>query len=296
MHPILFRLFGLEIYAYGASLALAFTIAIALASRDARQRGFRPEIIVDIALALCLGGLIGARLLYVLLDLGYYLRMPWEILNVRSGGLSFYGGAIGGIAAAWLHGLRKNWPNWVLADICAPYAPLAYAVVRIGCLLNGCCYGTPSRIPWALACKEGDPFVLRHPTQLYASAGSLAIFFLLYRQRNHKRFPGFLLFLYGALYAVMRGIIEIFRDDPSLISVFPPPIRARLLGESSGLLRLLGRFLAQFRLTQAACLILLAFCLEEIVRRGRRYRRRASLEGYGGEEVGRGAGAPPTAP
>lgn len=218
MHKVLFTLFGLPIYAYGAALALAFLVAILLAGREAKAKGYNPEIIVDIALALCLGGLLGARLLFVLLDLPYYWRHPWEILNVRAGGLSFYGGALAGFAAAWWYGRRKKLPNWHLADLCVPYAALGYAIVRIGCFLNGCCYGTPSGVPWALACREGDPSTLRHPTQLYASAGSLIIFFVLRRLKNHRRFPGFLLFLYMGLYGIMRAVVEAFRESQILFA------------------------------------------------------------------------------
>ena len=218
MRSVLFTVLGLPIYAYGTALALAFLVAIVLASRDAAKKGFRPETIIDIALALCIGGIIGARLLYVLLELGYYRHHPLEILMIRSGGLSFYGGAVAGFGLAWWYGRLKKLDAWMLADICVPYAALGYAIVRIGCFLNGCCYGVPTGVSWALACKAGDPLTLRHPTQLYASAGSFIIFLILFSLRNHRRFKGFLFFLYIGLYAIMRGIVEAFRDDQILFA------------------------------------------------------------------------------
>ena len=263
MRPILFDLFGLPIRAYGTTMALAFLLAILLASREARKKGFPPEIIVDIALALCLGGLVGARLLYVLLDLGYYRRHVLEIFNLSAGGLSFYGGFASGFAAAWWYGRRKKLPNWQLADLCVPYAALGYAIVRIGCFLNGCCYGVPTRLPWALVCREGDPFTLRHPTQIYASLGSLLLFLVLYKLRDHRRFQGFLFFLYMGLYAVMRGIIEAFRDSQILF--------------------------AGVRTTQVASLAvaILAF---GVIWHGERRRLSAARPGVdSGEEVGSGA-------
>ncbi|MGE5529794.1 MAG: prolipoprotein diacylglyceryl transferase [Patescibacteria group bacterium] len=262
---MLFSLFGLPVYAYGASLALAFLLAIALASREARRRGINPEIVVDIALALCLGGVIGARLLFVLLDLGYYLDHPWQILNIRAGGMSFLGAAFAGFGAAWWHVTRKGYEPWALADLCVPYAALGYAIVRLGCFLRGCCYGTPSGVPWALACKEGDPFTLRHPAQLYASLGSFLIFLILLRFKGHRRFTGFLLFLYMGLYAVMRGIIEAFREDPVIFY--------------------------QIRTTQLACIALLALAAAVILRRERRRLRapRPEVMTESGEKVGRGA-------
>ncbi len=263
MRPVLFELLGLPIRAYGTSMSLAFLLAVILASREAIKKGFAPEIIVDIALALCLGGLVGARLLYVLLDLGYYRRHLLEILDLQAGGLSFYGGFAAGFAAAWWYGRRKRLPNWQLADLCVPYAALGYAIVRIGCLLNGCCYGIPSRVPWALACREGDPFTLRHPTQIYASLGSLLLFLILYKLRNHRRFQGFLFFLYLGSYAIMRGVVEAFRDSQILF--------------------------AGVRTTQVASLALAILAFGTI---WYRERRRLSAAGPGvdrGEEMGRGA-------
>lgn len=263
MRPILFELFGLPIRSYGTTMALAFLLAILLAVREAKRKGFPPEIIVDIALALCLGGLVGARILYVLLDLGYYRHNIQEILNLSAGGLSFYGGFAGGFAAAWWYGRRKKLPNWRLADLCVPYAALGYAIVRIGCLLNGCCYGVPTRLPWALACREGDPITLRHPTQIYASIGSLLLFFLLYRLRNHRRFSGFLFFLYVGLYAVMRGTIEAFRDSQILF--------------------------AGVRTTQVASLAVAVMAFGIIWYQERRRLRGVAPGVDSGEEVGRGA-------
>ncbi|MGE5552260.1 MAG: prolipoprotein diacylglyceryl transferase [Bacteroidota bacterium] len=263
MRQILFSLFGLPIYAYGTALALGFLIAIVLATREAAKKGVSPETIVDIALCLCLGGLVGARITYVLLEFGYYAQHPLEILNIKAGGLSFYGGAVVAFATAWWYAKKKRLEPWPIADIVTPYVPLGYAIVRLGCFLNGCCYGLPSHVPWALACKDGDPYTLRHPTQLYAAAASFLLFLLLYRLRNHRRFPGFLFFLYMGLYAIVRGIIEAFREDQILF--------------------------AEVRTTQVVCLIAAAYAAAVIWRREKRRLQTLRLEVDGGEEVGRGA-------
>ncbi|MGQ9778814.1 MAG: prolipoprotein diacylglyceryl transferase [Bacillota bacterium] len=263
MRPVLFYLFGLPVFAYGACLAVAFAVAILLAQREAAREGLRPEMIVDLALVVCLGGLLGARLLFVLLEFDYYRTRLWEILDIRAGGMSFFGAALGGFAAAWFYAKHKGWPRWRLADLCAPYIALGYAIARLGCLLNGCCYGMATHVPWALACRAGDP-TLRHPTQLYAALGSLLLFILLYRFRRHRHFPGFLFFLYMALYAVMRGIVETFRDSKTIIG---------------GL-----------RLTHLACLAFVLLAVAEIWRRERRWQRE-ERKGEGGEEVDSRAGA-----
>jgi len=250
---------GLSVYAYGTSLAIAFLAAITLARRDAARKGIPPETIVDIALALCLGGLLGARLLFVLIDLGYYWHQPLEIFNVRAGGLSFYGGAVAGFAAAWWYVKHKRLEPWAIADTVVPYAALGYAIVRIGCFFNGCCYGIPTHLPWGWPCREGDPFTTRHPTQLYASLGSFLLFLLLLRWRGHKRFTGFLFFLYMGLYAIMRAAIEVFRDSQILFG--------------------------HVRLTQVASLAMAGYAFGTIWYR-ERHRLRARLEVKGGEDLG----------
>lgn len=263
VYQILFRIFGLPVYAYGTFLALAFLIAIVLTARDGAAKGISAETIVDIALCLCVGGLVGARLLYVLLEFGYYRQNPWEILNIRAGGLSFYGGAVAGFYTAWWYVKRKGLDPWRIADVAVPYVALAYALVRVGCYLNGCCYGTPTDLPWALACKEGDPFTLRHPTQFYAAAGSFLLFLLLHRLRGHKRFTGFLFYLYMGLYAVMRGVIEAFRESQIIF--------------------------AGIRTTQVASLAMALFALAMIWRGERNRRRQAGAGVQSVEEVGPGA-------
>ena len=258
MRPVLFFIFGLPVYSYGVCISLAVMVMVFWAAKNAPRAGFTAETVVDLTLAVTVGCLIGARIVFVLVEWEYYRAHPWEIFNLRAGGLSFFGAVLGGFVAARFYARHKRLPFWRLADFAVPYVALGYAIGRIGCLLNGCCYGVPTRVPWALPCAAGDP-TLRHPTQIYASIGSFLLFILLYRLREHRRFPGFLFFLYLVLYAVMRGIIEIFRDS----------------------LRVMG----PWRLTQFGCLLLALFALEEIWRRERRWRKGDKGKDGRGEEM-----------
>ncbi|NLG84486.1 MAG: prolipoprotein diacylglyceryl transferase [Firmicutes bacterium] len=263
MRPVLFSLFGLPVYSYGLFLALAVGLVVYLAQRKAPRAGFSSETIIDLALVVAVGALLGAPLAFVLVEWDYYRTRPWEIVDFRAGGLSFFGAFGGGFLAARLYAARKKLPFWSLVDFSVPYVALAYAIGRLGCLLNGCCYGVPSRVPWALACRAGDP-TLRHPTQIYASLGGFFIFLLLYRLRNHRRFPGFLFFLYLGLYALMRGVVETFRDS-----------------------RILFGFV---RLTHLACLAVALLAGIEIWRREKRWQRKEG-EKTGGAEMDSRAGA-----
>ncbi|NLS45544.1 MAG: prolipoprotein diacylglyceryl transferase [Firmicutes bacterium] len=219
MRPILFQIGRMPILSYGFSLAIAFIVCTLLGMKEATRKDIDPGKIVDLALYLCVSGIIGARLFFILLDIPTYFNNPVQIFNIRDGGLTYHGGFIVALLVGIAFAHRSKINAWVMADIIAPLIALGYSIVRVGCLLNGCCYGLPANIPWALPCRAGD-LTLRHPTQIYASVLSLVIFIVLYAKRDHKKFPGYLMFLYVGLYSVSRFIVEIFRDSPRLIGPF----------------------------------------------------------------------------
>lgn len=219
MRPILFQLGRVPILSYGFSLAIAFVVCTILGIREARRRDIDPDKFLDLALYVCISAIIGARLLFVLLDIPTYFRDPIQIINLRDGGLAYHGGFIAALLVGIAFTRRSGLNGWIMADIIAPLIALGYAIVRIGCLLNGCCFGLPANVPWALACRAGDA-TLRHPTQIYAALLSLVIFITLYAKKDHTKFPGYLMFLYVGLYSISRFIVEIFRDVPRLIGPF----------------------------------------------------------------------------
>jgi len=215
VRPILFQIWRIPVFSYGFLLACAFVVGTILGVREARRRGIDPDKVIDLALYVCIAGIIGSRVLFVLLDIPTYFQDPIKIINLRDGGLSFQGGLASAILVGIWFCRREKINPWVMADVAAPLIPLGYALARVGCLLNGCCYGLPTDLPWALAARAGDE-TLRHPTQLYAAVLSLVIFAILFRLRNHKKFPGYLMFLYVGLYSISRFIVEIFRDVPRM--------------------------------------------------------------------------------
>lgn len=217
MRPVLFEVFGWPIYSYGLMLAIAFLIGIFGAGRSAKKIGVSFDNVVDLGVWILIGAIVGARLAYVITEYQYFLKYPWEIILINSGGLAFHGGLLGGFAAGFWYLKRKKIYPWKLADIIAPFIALGYAVVRIGCFLKGCCYGKQATVFWALPCS-GNDHLLRHPTQIYSMIGSLLLFLILWKLRNHKRFPGFLFVLYIGLYSIMRFVVEFFRVAPM---VFP---------------------------------------------------------------------------
>ncbi len=214
MRPVLFSIFGLPIYSYGFLLAVAFLVAIIGLGKSGKRYAITYENIIDLATWALIGAIIGARLAYVMTEYRYFLNSPWwEIFRVSSGGLAFHGGLIGGFLAGYGYTRYKKISTWKLADLVAPFIALGYSIVRIGCFLNGCCYGKITNVAWALRCEANDT-ALRHPTQLYSMLGSFILFLILRRLRNHKQFDGFLFLLYIGLYSMMRFIVEIFRESP----------------------------------------------------------------------------------
>jgi len=210
VRPTLFRLGPLEVRSYGVMLVLAFVAGTLWAMREARRRGLAPERMIDGGLAALAGGLIGARIVFVALD----PYLTWRDLPfVWRGGLSFHGGLIGGLGAVALYARATRTALAAMLDCGAPGMALGYAVARIGCFLNGCCYGGPSDLPWATRFSDGGAGLTppSHPAQLYASAGSLVIFGLLLLRRPGARAGGQLFAAYLGLYGVLRFVVEFWR-------------------------------------------------------------------------------------
>lgn len=257
MRPILFHLGPIPIFSYGTMVAIAFVIALFMIGRRAQRLGLATnDQIVDLSLWILVGGVVGARVLFVLLELPTYLKNPLTIILINQGGLSFYGAVIGGFISGILYGKKAKLPIWPLADVIVPWLALGYAIVRIGCLLNGCCYGIPATVPWALRCAAGDG-ILRHPTQIYAMIGSLGLFGMLLIVEKRKPFDGFLFWLYIGAYAVVRFVIEIYRESQILA-------------------------FGWLRTTQVACVLLLLLA-GFMIYRG--YRKKGRVEQVAGKET-----------
>ncbi len=222
MHPICFQLGVRPIYWFGVLMALAFMAVIThwnrLALRTDRPRGFG----ADLGFWLILAGILGARLAHVLANLPEFSAHPLEILRIDHGGLVYYGGFIGGGLAALLFARIRGEPLWALADFTITGIPLGHALGRIGCFLNGCCYGAATNLPWGVHFPPSHEThgVAVHPTQLYETAFNLALYGLVlwfYLRRRRAGAPaGRVLALYLLLYPPFRCLVEFLRGDARL--------------------------------------------------------------------------------
>jgi phosphatidylglycerol:prolipoprotein diacylglycerol transferase len=212
MHPILFKIGPLQLYTYGALLAVAFLVAIFLASKEAERQGLDKSFASDMGVVVIVSSVIGARLFYILFyDLRYTLQHPTELLKLRQTGLVFYGGFIFAVAAGIIYTRLKRASIPVVLDIAAPSIAIGQAIGRIGCLMSGCCYGKPTWVPWGIKFPHVDYRV--HPTQIYEALATFLIFLLLVWFRRHKTRDGQIAWLYMVTYAMARFVIEFFRGD-----------------------------------------------------------------------------------
>jgi phosphatidylglycerol:prolipoprotein diacylglycerol transferase len=218
MYPVLLRLGPITIYSYGVMVALAFIVGIIVALKQAKKEGINSEIVLDLVFWGLISSLVGARLLYVLINFSDYRENPLEIIMLQKGGLVFYGGLI--LAAMVGIGFlkKRGLEVWKIADLIAPSIVLGHSLGRIGCFLNGCCYGKEAPPPWGIKflsqSSAGNGGHTLIPIQLYSSLGLLILFFILRKRQEHKRFEGEIFWLYLFLYSVLRFILEIFRGDP----------------------------------------------------------------------------------
>lgn len=209
MKPVLFQLGPFPVSSFGVFLLVAFVVGILLLLPRARRMGWDPGEVVDLSLYTIIGGVVGARIGYVLVNLRDFLTDPLRIVTIwRDAGLTFYGALLGGAAVAWLYGRRRGWGLGALADAAAPGLALGYAVAMIGALLYGLNYGRPTTVPWAIT-LFGEP---RHPTQLYLMAAALVIFGLLQLAEGRPHAPGRVFWAFLALYGAARSVVEVFMD------------------------------------------------------------------------------------
>ncbi|OGW88647.1 MAG: prolipoprotein diacylglyceryl transferase [Omnitrophica bacterium RIFCSPLOWO2_01_FULL_50_24] len=216
MHPILFSLGPLVIHSYGVMVAIGVWAAVTVLRRNAAKAGLDRDLAVNLALAVIFFGFAGARLFYVFLFWEYFSHVPLQIVQIWKGGIVLYGGMAGGLAALWVVTKMKGQSFLEWLDLFLPPIALAQGFGRIGCFLNGCCYGTASSLPWAVSFPFLEGRV--HPTQLYESlfCFALAAFLLVLWGKRPK--PGVVSAAYFFGYALGRFVLELVRgDNPKLV-------------------------------------------------------------------------------
>lgn len=226
MYPILFKIGALEIRSYGVALALSFLFGIYFSMRRARRQKVDPNLIMDLSVILIISAIIGSRLLYVLFHLDEF-RGHWiDTFNpfqsdgqIGLAGLTVMGGVILCFISAAVYLTIKKQSFYVIADIMIPAVGFGIFLTRIGCFLNGCCFGLPCEAHHALcvtfphnspagAVFPGQALI---PAQLYSSLYGLMIFIVLLVAERWKKFDGFLFALYLILEGMSRFTVDTVR-------------------------------------------------------------------------------------
>jgi phosphatidylglycerol:prolipoprotein diacylglycerol transferase len=216
MHPILFKIGSFTVHTYGVILAVALLAATVVASREARRLGMPQGEFYDLCFYVIVAALVGARLLFVILEPRYFFSQPLEIFKIWHGGLDFHGGLILAVLVVLFVVRRRGWAWGSALDALALGLPLGQGIGRIGCFMSGDSFGIPTHVPWAVTFTDPNSLaplgIPLHPTQLYMSALGLAIFGFLYWFRTRKRYKGQVALLFLFLASLGRFVIEFYRS------------------------------------------------------------------------------------
>lgn len=222
---VLWSRHSITLHSYGLFLILGFAAATYSACLEAKRKGYDPNLILDLALPLLGASILACRLLYVILNHNEFHSIG-DVVRVWDGGLSFHGSLVAAPLVVWFYAARNRLTFWQLADIIAPSVFIGYAIGRLGCLFNGCCYGVPCDLPWAMRFPdEFNRHIMTppsHPTQLYSVILGLLLFWGMQRAKmspRWTRFHGELTLLFFALYALERAFVEYFRNGATAITV-----------------------------------------------------------------------------
>ena len=219
MHPEICTIGPFTIYSYGLMLALAFLVSSWLAVKQAGKNGVAPDTVFNLLFSAFITGIIGARLFYVLGHIGYYAREPLEIIMLQHGGLSWFGGLLFGSFAAIAYLKRKKLAVYRILDLIVPFLALGQSIGRIGCLLNGCCYGIESGFGIYFPAHQAILF----PVQALSSLLLILIFIVLRLLQDRPHSEGSIFYIYLLLYSLKRFFVEFLRDDtlPVMLGLGP---------------------------------------------------------------------------
>jgi phosphatidylglycerol:prolipoprotein diacylglycerol transferase len=217
VHPDVLRWGPLHITSYGLMLAIAFLAGTALALRESSRRGLDEDRMLTLILVSLVAGILGARALFVIEHIRDFRGTYLSVLALWQGGLTLYGGIVGGTLVGVIAARRMGLPVWSASDALTPSLALGTVFGRVGCFLNGCCYGHPTKLPWGVvfppdsfASLEFGPVPV-HPAQLYFAAMGLVLFLAAWALRRRLRVPGTLFWGFVAVFALIRIPLDMTR-------------------------------------------------------------------------------------
>jgi len=239
MYPILFEFGPFTISSFGVMMVMAFLLGNYLLRKDVVAEGFDPIIAEEITFRAAIGGILGAKIYYLIENIpsGHAADNISGLVNIIAGiftlngekiayglqnfgaGLVFLGGLVGGLLTVSWYFYRNNLNWYKMADLVAPFLVLGHGIGRIGCFLVGDDYGVPSNLPWACTFPNGLPptTIPVHPTQLYEMSAYFIIFFYLRYRKQIQNFSGEIIFEYLFLAGFARFMVEFIRTNTKYI-------------------------------------------------------------------------------
>lgn len=211
----LFSIGPFTFYFFGLMIAIGASVGLFLFTREAKRRGLDHKILMDVAIYSLIGGIIGARIIYILIyNPSYYFANPIEIFHITEGGLSIHGGILGGLLVGYWFLKRHKIPVWETLDIVAPALIIAQGISRIGCDV----FGGPisSVLPWGVE-KYGEYL---HPAQAYEFLLDYLLFGYLWLRLRKRSYSGQVFIHYLIGFLVIRGIVEFTRLNPMVFGPF----------------------------------------------------------------------------
>ena len=226
-NPILVSFGPIHVYWYGFFIVFGALAAIAVALKISSYYSLKKEAIIDLAFWLVLGGIIGARVYHVLLELPYYLEYPLDIFKVWQGGLAIHGAIIAGLLVIWVFARKRGFDFWLLSTIIAPGLALAQAIGRWGNYFNQELFGKPTDLPWSIPINilnRPAEYIFSeffHPAFLYESLGNIFIFislisfhiWIIKKQKIKKIYCLLSIVYYLLFYSILRFFLEFIRTD-----------------------------------------------------------------------------------
>ena len=218
MHQIMFYIGDWPIRSFGVMLSLGIFGGLLVAFLVARAQGRYQEEVLDLAFYAILGGLVGARLWEVIFSWEYYGNHLLEIPAIWNGGISVQGSVLGGLLAVIWYCRKRNIAIWPMMDTLAPGVLVGQAIGRLGCFLNGCCFGVPHDHLGVVYPAGTDAYYAfgsqpLFPAVLFEAAWDVLVLVLLLALFKRKPFNGFIALSYFILYSIGRFTLEFWRGD-----------------------------------------------------------------------------------
>jgi phosphatidylglycerol:prolipoprotein diacylglycerol transferase len=233
MHSVVFKIGPVVVRSYGLLLSISFGLGLWLALIRTKKWNIKPDLVLDLFLIILVSSVFGSRFFYVIFHLEEFVGHPWDMINpVQSSGelgiagLSMVGGVVLAVGFGMLYLFKKKENLWKVADMLSPSFMLGLGITRIGCYLNGCCFGKTTHscvgvvFPYDSAAGYFHPDTPIYPTQLFSSGAGFLILFLVLWGEKHKRFDGFTFWLMISLFSLQRIIIDFFRYyEPEMVFI-----------------------------------------------------------------------------